>query len=75
MAAWPSGPLWDGDEQELSPLLMMRAASWPRRKVKGLSKGPPSLLVDSWAAEVLQPVVAAVAGVGVLAAAWLAVGL
>ena len=33
------------------------------------------MLVDSWAAEVLQPVVAAVAGVEVLAAAWLAVEL
>ena len=71
----PTGPLWNDDEPELSPLLNLRAASRPHRKVKGLSKGPPSLLGDSWAAEVLQPVVAAVAGVEVLAAAWLAVVL
>jgi len=71
----PTGPSRDDDEPELSPLLKMRAAFQPRRKVKGLLKGPPSLPVDSWAAEVLQPVVAAVAGVEVLAAAWLAVEL
>jgi hypothetical protein len=75
VAVSPTGPWWHDDEPELSPLLMMRAASQPRRKVKGLSKGPPSLPVESWEAVVMQPVVAAVAGVEVLAAAWLAVGL